>query len=221
MKRTKDYKVNKSISKTPVGGRKPLPVLPQIPVPPPVVQQVAPKPQIAPIPKPIPAPIQKPIAPPIQAPVNLAPKKEIETPDATSSQVIELTNLYRTKQNLPTLTFNPSLSKSAKIRAEYIAQTLKDRPVNTQDHIGTDLSTTSDSYIDTITGQGYRGLIGENIAKDFPNLNTTFNAWQRSKLHNDNILNNQYQDIGIGWAQYIDKNGKTQTVFVQHFGKRK
>ena len=205
MKSVSKYKANQTVPKTPVGVRQiPKPVIPvQAPIvhvqPPPVVQS----PQAM-------KPIAKPVAP-ISQPI-VAPKKEIKLPDATSTQLIELTNNYRTQSRLPSYTFNPVLSQSAQKRAEFIAQN--------QD------KWSHDGWLEEIKKSGYQGAlnsqgvirVGENLAKDFKSIPEALKAWQKSPTHNANLINANFRDMGIGWAQYKDKKGRTQTVFVQHFG---
>lgn len=198
MKSISKLKVNQTVPKTPVGVRQiPKPVI-QAPVvhvqPPPVTQS---------------AQAMKPIAPVVQP--KIAPKKEKE-PDATSTELLNLTNTYRTQSKLPTYTLNPELSKSAQVRADFIAQN--------QD------KWSHEGWLADIYRSGYKGAVnergtlrvGENLAKDFKNIPEALKAWQNSPTHNANLINANFRDMGIGWAQYKDKKGRTQTIFVQHFG---
>lgn len=202
-------KANQTVPKTPVGVRKilPKPVITQVP---PAI--LKPPLMIQPLPK------KSPVLEPI---VNPAQK---EKGDATSTKLIELTNQYRTQNKLPPLTFNPILSKSAQKRAEKIAQ---DKALNKEgDPWNKEDSWVHNGWHDEIQNSGYQGALnqagqirsGENLGKDFKDVLETLRAWQKSPTHNANLINGNFRDVGIGWAQYKDKKGRTQTVFVQHFG---
>lgn len=197
-----DYKLTVSPI-VPASGIKSVPNRPMVPVTPPAI--------VRPLTETKPKVEVKQIAPQVKP-----AQKEIKElkPDATSTQLLNLTNTYRKALNLPELKFNPLLSQSAQKRADYIAAHL-----DQWNHQGTDTSTTTDNYATTILETGYKGWMGENLARDFKDLPSAFTAWQRSKTHNDNLMR-AYEDIGLGWAQYRDQKGKIQTIFVQHFGKK-
>ena len=61
---------------------------------------------------------------------------------------------------------------------------------------------------------------GENLAEGFDDNEDVMNAWLNSPTHRDNILNPNFDEIGIGFAygdfQGIDNN----TIIVIHFGSR-
>ena len=58
---------------------------------------------------------------------------------------------------------------------------------------------------------------GENIAKWHDTPEFVMERWMQSKGHRDNILNKNYNEIGIGKA--VDKNGKN--YWVQIFIEKK
>lgn len=70
---------------------------------------------------------------------------------------------------------------------------------------------------DFITGQGYEYLYaGENLAMDFQTSEGMVNAWMNSKTHRDNILNPDYNEMGIGIVKgtYADNSGTRETTMV-------
>ena len=69
------------------------------------------------------------------------------------------------------------------------------------------------SPTDRAREQGYRGGVGENIAYGYPDAASVMDGWMNSEGHRANILNCDYQYIGIGIA---DRNGTL--YWVQNFG---
>lgn len=76
-----------------------------------------------------------------------------------------------------------------------------------------------------ITNAGYEYLYaGENLAMDFETSEGMVRAWMNSKTHRGNILNPDYDDVGIGIVkgEYSDSTGSRQTVMVTNmFGYEK
>ncbi|SDD34297.1 CAP domain-containing protein [Glycomyces harbinensis] len=69
------------------------------------------------------------------------------------------------------------------------------------------------SPTDRANAQGYDGGVGENIAAGYPDAESVMQGWMDSEGHRANILNCDYDDIGVGAA---DRNG---TIYwVQAFG---
>lgn len=72
---------------------------------------------------------------------------------------------------------------------------------------------------DFINGVGYIYTVaGENLAKNFSNSGGIVDAWMNSPTHRDNILRDQYQDIGFAVVNGV-LNGEETTLVVQMFGK--
>jgi hypothetical protein len=127
--------------------------------------------------------------------------------EITADKVVNLINLERQKLGLSALKLNPSLSQSAKLKAEdmfasdYWAHT----------------SPTGKSPWDFFKAAGYSySIAGENLAKDFYDTESLMRAWMKSPTHKANIVNNKYQEIGIGVVNGILDGMKT-TLVVQHF----
>lgn len=66
---------------------------------------------------------------------------------------------------------------------------------------------------------GYHYLYaGENLAKDFGDSSSVVKAWMDSPTHRDNILNDNYKEIGVAVVNGV-LNGEETTLVVQMFGR--
>jgi uncharacterized protein YkwD len=61
------------------------------------------------------------------------------------------------------------------------------------------------------------GRIGENIASGQTSPAQVHGEWMDSPEHRANILNGEYDHLGVGWAK--SRHGKQ--YYVQHFGNRR
>lgn len=64
---------------------------------------------------------------------------------------------------------------------------------------------------------------GENLAMNFEDSEDIVNAWMASPLHRNNILNANFEDIGVGVVKgaYADNNfSKETTMVTEMFGKK-
>lgn len=128
--------------------------------------------------------------------------------DVTPPKIIELTNRARVANGLATLSENPKLSQAARSKA--------------QDMLKNDyFAHTSPSGKDPwywMKKEGYEyKAAGENLAINFTNAKEQQSAWMDSKTHRANILNGQYQEIGVAVVEgKID--GQNSIVTVQMFG---
>ena len=127
------------------------------------------------------------------------------------SNVITRTNTERSKVNLSSLKENATLSAAASDKlADMFAK-------NYWDHTGPS-GETAWQFIDA---EGYRyQLAGENLAKGFDNSSEAMEAWMQSPSHKDNILNNQFTEIGVAVGSGKIKGAST-TLIVQLFGQPK
>lgn len=83
-------------------------------------------------------------------------------------------------------------------------------------HVGTDGST----FEQRIKATPFRGEpAGENIASGFPDASSTFAGWMASQHHRSNILNPEFDLMGLGYA-IRQEPGYTTTIsyWVQDFG---
>lgn len=127
----------------------------------------------------------------------------------STSKVVELTNQERIKAGLNVLKVNQDLSLAAQSKAaDMIARSYWAH--NTPDG-------KEPWYF--ITNAGYSYIhAGENLARDYSSAETAVAAWMKSDSHRANLLNPNYQDIGIA---VVDGkiNGAETTLVVQMFGK--
>lgn len=127
----------------------------------------------------------------------------------STAKVVELTNLERSKAGLSDLKINPELSQAAKSKA---ADMIKRGywSHNTPDG--------KEPWI-FISQSGYSYLhAGENLARDYPSAESAVSAWMNSGSHRANMLNPNYQDIGVAVVEGKIKGVET-TFIVQMFGK--
>ncbi|NMB56841.1 hypothetical protein GYA19_02785 [Candidatus Beckwithbacteria bacterium] len=127
----------------------------------------------------------------------------------TVSDIYNLTNQQREKENLADLTFNNSLAQSAQQKALHMFAN------NYWAHNAPD--GTSPWYFFKNVNYNYL-YAGENLARDFGDSVSTVQAWMDSPTHRDNIMSGNYTEIGIAVVNGI-LNGQETTLVVQHFGK--
>lgn len=127
--------------------------------------------------------------------------------EITIEKVINLTNLERQKNNLPSLKYNPTLSQSAVLKAQDMFTN------NYWAHTSPQGKTPWD-YFRQVDYQ--YSVAGENLAKDFYDTEGMVKAWMNSPTHKANILNPKYQEIGIAVVNGVLGGVKT-TLVVQHF----
>lgn len=63
-------------------------------------------------------------------------------------------------------------------------------------------------------------VAGENLAMDFRTAEEQEEAWMESPTHRKNILNSNFQEVGVAVGQGMI-NGRLTTISVQEFGSRK
>ncbi|MFA6361693.1 MAG: CAP domain-containing protein [Candidatus Shapirobacteria bacterium] len=127
--------------------------------------------------------------------------------EITAQKVLDQTNIERQKNGLEPLQYNSVLSESATQKAQdmfannYWAHT----------------SPTGTPPWNFFKNVNYKySVAGENLARDFYDTDSLIKAWMNSPTHRDNLLNNKYQEIGIGVVNGILGGVKT-TLVVQHF----
>jgi len=106
----------------------------------------------------------------------------------TPEEIVELTNFERGKYGLSPLLLNASLNEAARRKAadmfafSYWAHK----------------SPSGRDPWDFFREVGYDYIYaGENLARDFSTPEAVVAAWMMSSSHKDNIVNNQYQEIGV------------------------
>lgn len=139
--------------------------------------------------------------------------------DITPSNIIELTNHEREIRGLESLKEDSALTKAASTKStNMIAR-------NYFEHFAFGISPWM--LIEMAgynSGYGY-SYAGENLAMDFNTAEGVVNAWMKSPAHRQNILNSNFEDIGVGVVkgEYTEADGqKHNTVMVsQMFAKKK
>lgn len=140
--------------------------------------------------------------------VAITPAAIVEASAITAPTVISLANNARVEGGLSALTNSSVLSKAAQAKAndmlakQYFAH-------NTPD---------GKTPWDFIKAAGYSYVTaGENLAIDFTEAESIQTAWMNSPGHRANIMNKNFQEIGIGISQGMF-NGHQTTIVVQMFG---
>lgn len=127
----------------------------------------------------------------------------------TVSQVIAGTNIERQKRGLAPLYENQTLSQAATAKAQNMFE----------ENYWAHFSPSGKDPWGFILKSGYKfSYAGENLARNFYNTDEVVSAWMNSPSHRDNILNPNYQDIGIAVVDGV-LNGQKTTLVVQMFGK--
>lgn len=127
---------------------------------------------------------------------------------AEGRKIINLTNEVRTSVGVKPLVENSSLQQAATKKAEdmlvkeYFA------------HLGPDGLDLTDWL--KMTGYNFT-IAGENLAVGFADAQSVVNAWVKSETHYKNLIDPDFQEIGIGMAAGPYK-GKETTFVAQYFG---
>lgn len=126
----------------------------------------------------------------------------------TASRIVQLTNESRSSRSLPVLATNSLLEKAAFAKAKDILQKDYFAHINPE----------GKEPWDFITEAGYGYLYaGENLAIGFKTAEGVHEALMESPTHRDNILNENFTEIGIA-AVTGDFKGTAVTVVVEMFG---
>lgn len=129
-----------------------------------------------------------------------------------AGEIITLSNEARLRLDSDELGINSTLMNAAQIKAEDMAAKQYFA------HYGPDGTAPWKFFKDS--GYTYE-IAGENLAITNQNEASVIEGWLNSPAHRDNLLNNKYQDIGIGVAHYGKyKEYKNTTVIVAFYGTR-
>lgn len=116
-------------------------------------------------------------------------------------RVLELVNIERGRAGVAPLRFTNELLDAAAIRAEEITRYYSHTRPNGQPH-------------SSLIRDG-KYTVGENIAAGYTSPESVVKGWMDSPGHRANILNPDYNEIGVGYA-YSD-NGEYNHYWVQVF----
>ena len=108
-----------------------------------------------------------------------------------SQAVLELVNGHRINAGLEPLALSDDLNDSAALRAQEIVEVF--------DHTRLD-----GSSFDTAISGSYR-MIGENIQAGASSPEEVVDAWMNSEGHRENIMNPDYQEMGLGYY-YVEND---------------
>ena len=152
------------------------------------------KPTAAPTAKPTVMPTAKPTAKPAARPtaVPTAIPAAPSTASDTAKEVLRLTNIERAKYGLSPLTLDGNLSRVAQEKAEDMKR----------NHYFSHTSPTYGSPFDMMKSYGisYR-YAAENIAMGHQTPQAVVQGWMNSEGHRKNILNANYNKLGVGYVE--------------------
>jgi len=113
--------------------------------------------------------------------------------DSEEQQFLGLINDYRQDNGLGALALSPTLNRAAAWKSQHMADN------NYFAHDDLPIARTWDDRI-ADCGYDFNTWIGENIAAGNSSAAATFEQWRNSTGHNQNMLNSNYNAIGIGRA---------------------
>ena len=124
------------------------------------------------------------------------------------TELLAETNAARTSASLSELKVNESLNKAAALKAN-------DMLANNYWAHDSPSGVTPWKWLGDA---GYRyDIAGENLAKNYPTASATVNAWMGSPSHRDNILSNDYKDVGFAVVDGT-LEGRETTLVVAYYG---
>lgn len=115
---------------------------------------------------------------------------QLAAQDAFSNEVVRLVNMARSAEGLPPLIWNDQLAEAAQSHSRDMAQR------GTLSHVGSDDS----QFWERAARVGYVMVVGaQNVAAraDLSAQNVV-SQWQQNEANNANLLNPDYQEIGVG-----------------------
>lgn len=145
----------------------------------------------------------------INASKTLAPGVLGYASDIKVSELLKKTNEYRIKNGKKELVLNEKLSKAAVDKAKFMFDK------NFWAHTSPD--GTEPWYF--VLNQGYDyAYAGENLARNFNSSGEVVNAWINSPSHKENLISENYDEVGYGVVNGV-LDGYETTLVVQFFGK--
>jgi uncharacterized protein YkwD len=138
-------------------------------------------------------------------PITLRAEQTRPDLDKTRAELLKRHNKERMDADLKPLKLSVELTAAAQSYAEYLAKS---------DEFGHKVKGTPRSRI---KNAGYdANAIGENIAIGQTSATEVVDGWMESEVHRDNILSEDFTEVGFGIAK--DKKGRT--LWVADFGDR-
>lgn len=128
--------------------------------------------------------------------------------EISSTALVEYANKDRQKQGLSALKYNKKLERAAFLKAENMFK------LQYWAHYGPN----KESPWQFIIQSGYSyAYAGENLAKGFSDTSSVHDAWMASPTHRANIMDSQFQDVGIAVVKG-NLLGSNVFLVVQMFG---
>ena len=129
---------------------------------------------------------------------------------------LDLHNKTREENGLEQLCVDPRLTKAARAHS---ADMLKKRYFGHNSFDGK-------SSAERVKDSGYDWRVtGENIAwgsGSFSNPKNRFEAWMKSEGHKNNILDKNFEQVGVGVAKRtLKKGGEEESIYTVDFGSKK
>jgi len=128
--------------------------------------------------------------------------------DISPTKLFELTNGERENEHLSTLTYNNNLAEAAREKALNMFKN------NYWAHYGPNGETPWQFVLEA--GYQYE-YAGENLAKNFLFSDGVMEAWMDSETHRENILRDEYTEVGFAVVNGL-LEGEETTLVVQMFG---
>lgn len=129
----------------------------------------------------------------------------------SSLELLEATNKQRVQSNDRPLALNDKLNAAAQAKANDMAAR------NYWSHVTPD-GTSPWAFVDN-AGYQYE-TVAENLAYGFDNSNEVLRGWLNSPEHRQNLLSNNFSDVGFGIAHADSYVGKgAQTIVVALYAK--
>lgn len=126
----------------------------------------------------------------------------------SAAELLADTNRERQAASLSDLTVNPQLNEAAFLKAQDMFKH------DYWAHVSP--SGTTPWYWLGDAGYNYT-VAGENLAKNYPDAQSTVSAWMNSETHRDNILNGGYKEVGFAVVDG-SLNGRNTTLVVAFYG---
>lgn len=121
---------------------------------------------------------------------------------------LDAVNAFRGGQGVRPLRLQDQLTAAARAHAEDMAR---------RDYLS-HVSKDGRTLVQRVTDAGYANwtAVGENIASGMETWHDALLGWEQSKEHRANLLNEEFQDVGLGSAEGDDG----RAYWVQVFGRR-
>ncbi len=133
------------------------------------------------------------------------------TSDLSESQIISLTNLARTSQQLLPLQPDTRLSQAALDKAKHMLNS-----DNFDHYYSSDEGQVTPWQFILNSGYDYHHA-GENLARHYFDSQTLLSAWLESPPHRTNILNPNFTHVGVAIVEGDFQDQKSSNLIVQMF----